>query len=295
MNRKLLRGLGVGLAVAALVYLGVAAYADWGKLQAALRAFHWQLFAPVLGLSLLNYAIRFCRWQLYLRQRRIELAAPLSLRIFLAGLALSVFAIKPPLLLAPLLYLAVTGRRRATWTTILATGVQAVASMALVGPKGVREFVELSRRLSGPDGTIVTNVWGMVNIRSVVVRAFPVDDRLLTNVMIVLLTAVTLFLCLAQLGPLLVLIPAVAWLFWTGQTIAGTVLAVIAVASGTLDNIVRPLLIRRGADLPLILIFAGVLGGLVAFGVVGLFVGPVVLAVAYTLLNRWIDNSRQTA
>jgi predicted PurR-regulated permease PerM len=110
-----------------------------------------------------------------------------------------------------------------------------------------------------------------------------------------LLTAVTLFLCLAQLGPLLVLIPAVAWLFWSGQTVAGTVLAVIAVASGTLDNIVRPLLIKRGADLPLVLIFAGVLGGLVAFGVVGLFVGPVVLAVAYTLLNRWIDTARQTA
>lgn len=109
-----------------------------------------------------------------------------------AGLALAVFAIKPPLLLAPLLYLAVTGRRRATWTALLATAAQAIASMILVGPKGVREFVELAQRLSGPDGTIVTNVWGMVNIRSIVVRALPVDDRLMTNVMIVLLTGITL-------------------------------------------------------------------------------------------------------
>jgi hypothetical protein len=109
-----------------------------------------------------------------------------------SGLALAVFAIKPPLLLAPLLYLAITGRRRATWTAILAIGGQAAASMALVGPKGVREYVELSRRLSGADGTTVTNVWGMVNLRSIVVRAFPVDDRLMINATIVLLTGATL-------------------------------------------------------------------------------------------------------
>lgn len=45
---------------------------------------------------------------------------------------------------------------------------------------------------------------------------------------------------------------------------------------------------RRGADLPLLLIFAGVIGGLIAFGIIGLFIGPVVLAVAYTLLVAWV-------
>ena len=52
-----------------------------------------------------------------------------------------------------------------------------------------------------------------------------------------------------------------------------------------------PLLIRRGADLPLLLIFAGVIGGLIAFGIMGLFIGPVVLAVAYTLLADWVAES----
>jgi predicted PurR-regulated permease PerM len=103
-----------------------------------------------------------------------------------------------------------------------------------------------------------------------------------------LLTAVMLFLCLAQLGPMLVLVPAAIWLFWSGQTGAGSVLLVMALAAGTLDNVVRPLLIKRGANLPLVLIFAGVLGGLVAFGIIGLFLGPVVLTVAYTLLARWV-------
>jgi predicted PurR-regulated permease PerM len=55
-----------------------------------------------------------------------------------------------------------------------------------------------------------------------------------------------------------------------------------------MDNFLRPILIKRGADLPLLLIFAGVIGGLVAFGIVGIFVGPVVLAVAYTLLDDWV-------
>jgi predicted PurR-regulated permease PerM len=57
---------------------------------------------------------------------------------------------------------------------------------------------------------------------------------------------------------------------------------------GTLDNFLRPVLIRKGADLPFILILAGVLGGMLAFGLIGLFVGPVVLAVTYTLLVAWV-------
>jgi len=57
-----------------------------------------------------------------------------------------------------------------------------------------------------------------------------------------------------------------------------------------MDNFLRPLLIKRGADLPLLLIFAGVIGGLVTFGIVGIFVGPVILAVAYTLLDNWVSG-----
>jgi predicted PurR-regulated permease PerM len=105
-----------------------------------------------------------------------------------------------------------------------------------------------------------------------------------------LLTAVMLFVCLGQLGPLPVLVPSVAWLFWSGASGSGSTLLVISLVAGTLDNVVRPLLIKRGANLPLALIFAGVLGGLVAFGIVGLFIGPVILTVAYTLLTTWVTS-----
>ena len=103
-----------------------------------------------------------------------------------------------------------------------------------------------------------------------------------------LLTAVMFLLGIAQIGPMPVLLGAVIWLFWKEQAIWGIVMVVWSVVTGCLDNFLRPLLIRRGADLPLLLIFAGVLGGLLAFGVIGLFIGPVVLAVTYTLLQAWV-------
>jgi predicted PurR-regulated permease PerM len=106
-----------------------------------------------------------------------------------------------------------------------------------------------------------------------------------------LLTALMFMLCIAQLGPALVLIPAVIWVFWTGDTGWGIFLAIWTAVVGTMDNFLRPILIRRGADLPLLLILAGVIGGLVAFGLVGIFVGPVLLAVAYKLLQEWIAEA----
>jgi len=102
------------------------------------------------------------------------------------------------------------------------------------------------------------------------------------------LTAVMFMLCIAQLGPLPILVPAVVWLYWSGESVWGTVLVVWSVLLSTTDSVVRPLLIRRGAHLPLLLLLAGVIGGLIAFGLVGIFLGPVVLAVAYTLLLSWM-------
>jgi len=107
------------------------------------------------------------------------------------------------------------------------------------------------------------------------------------------LTAIIFILCIAQLGPVFVLAPAVGWLYWTGDPVWGTVLLVWAVVVGLMDNFLRPLLIKRGADLPLLLIFVGVIGGLVSLGIVGLFVGPVVLAVTYRLLESWIADIDQ--
>lgn len=102
------------------------------------------------------------------------------------------------------------------------------------------------------------------------------------------LCAVMFMLCIAQLGPGLVLVPAVIWLFVQGNTGWGIFLLVVSLVAITVDNFVRPILIRRGADLPLLLILGGVIGGLIAFGLIGIFLGPTILAVGYTLLRAWI-------
>ena len=108
-----------------------------------------------------------------------------------------------------------------------------------------------------------------------------------------LLTAVMFLLAVAQVGPVPVLIGGIVWLFWQEQALWGTVLIVWSVITGSIDNLLRPILIRKGADLPLLLVFAGVMGGLLAFGIIGLFVGPVVLAVSYTLLGAWVAGGRE--
>ncbi|WES66393.1 AI-2E family transporter YdiK [Superficieibacter sp. HKU1] len=105
-----------------------------------------------------------------------------------------------------------------------------------------------------------------------------------------ILTVVMLFSCLIQLGPLPVLVPSIIWLYWSGDTTWGTVLLVISCVVGTIDNVLRPILIRMGADLPMILILSGVIGGLVAFGMIGLFIGPVLLAVTWRLFDAWVKE-----
>ena len=114
---------------------------------------------------------------------------------------------------------------------------------------------------------------------------------------VAILTAVMFILCIAQIGPALVLILAIVWLFYKGDPFWGGVLIAWSIPVLILDNIIRPVLIKKGADLPLLLIFAGVIGGLVAFGVIGLFIGPVVLAVSHVLLKAWVsgDESEQAS
>ena len=110
-----------------------------------------------------------------------------------------------------------------------------------------------------------------------------------------ILTSVMFLLALAQIGAVPVLLCAAAWLYWKGSIGWMVALIIWSVIVGSLDNIMRPLLIRQGADLSLLLIFAGVIGGLIAFGLVGIFVGPVVLAVAYTLLDAWLREDSGTS
>jgi len=103
------------------------------------------------------------------------------------------------------------------------------------------------------------------------------------------LTAIMFALCIAQLGPILVLLAATAWAYYSLGAGWGTFLLVWALVVGLMDNVLRPLLIKRGADLPLLLIFAGVIGGLVAFGIVAYSWGRWCWRLPTLCSNDWVS------
>lgn len=111
-----------------------------------------------------------------------------------------------------------------------------------------------------------------------------------------LLGVLTFMISVIPMAPPLIWIPAVAWLFMQDQTGYAIFLAVwgVVVISGV-DNIVKPLLISRGSILPLSIILVGVMGGVLAFGFLGLFIGPVILALFYTLVREWLAQQSATS
>lgn len=111
----------------------------------------------------------------------------------------------------------------------------------------------------------------------------------------VLLTALVFFFAVIQVGALPVMVPTIVWLFIEDRTGMAALLIIWTVLVTVMDNVLRPVLIRKGANLPFLLILAGVLGGLISFGIIGLFIGPVVLAISYTLLTAWIETPASKA
>jgi predicted PurR-regulated permease PerM len=174
------------------------------------------------------------------------------------------------------------------------------AILYMTGDDAARWVRRFGRRLAGERGDQVVRLAGQA-IRGVALGV--VVTALVQSVMggiglaiagvpfAAMLTAVMFMLALAQIGPLPVLLGGLVWLWWQGETGWFVALLVWTIVVGSLDNILRPILIKKGADLPLLLIFAGVIGGLFAFGLLGLFVGPVLLAVAYTLLDAWVKEA----
>ena len=179
-------------------------------------------------------------------------------------------------------------------TTVIAAamyagGEQAAATAVLFGRRLGGERGDMAVRLAGQAvrsvalGVVVTAIaQSVVGGIGLAVAGVPFAS---------MLTALIFVLCLIQLGPGLVMFPAVIWMYYSGDTLWATVLLVFTIVAATMDQFIRPVLIRRGADLPMMLILAGVIGGLIAFGILGIFIGPTVLAVAYTLLNAWMAES----
>lgn len=103
----------------------------------------------------------------------------------------------------------------------------------------------------------------------------------------ILLGLLTFFLSIVPMGPPLVWVPASVWLYQTGQTGWALFMLIWGVGVSSIDNFLKPWLISQGSTLPFILIFFGVIGGALAFGFIGVFLGPTLLAVGYRLVLDW--------
>ena len=102
-----------------------------------------------------------------------------------------------------------------------------------------------------------------------------------------LLAFLVLFFSAIQIGPLIIVVPVIGYVFWTVELLPAILFTAWIIPVSFLDTALKPILVSRGLDTPMIVIFIGVIGGTLSFGFIGLFVGPVALGIGYKLLTEW--------
>lgn len=110
-----------------------------------------------------------------------------------------------------------------------------------------------------------------------------------------LLAAIVLITSIIQVPALLIIAPIVVWVFSFASPVPATIFAVYMLLAALSDNVLKPLLLGRGVELPAIIVLFGALGGMVAYGVIGLFLGAVILGLGYTIISDWLQASGDEA
>lgn len=108
------------------------------------------------------------------------------------------------------------------------------------------------------------------------------------------LAAIVFFLVLIQVGPVILWIPLVIWMFSEGRTGWAIFILAWGIMLVLIDAVLKPILIAKSGKLPFLVLFLGVIGGMVAWGFTGMFKGAIILAVFYTLFNSWLERSKQS-
>ncbi len=107
-----------------------------------------------------------------------------------------------------------------------------------------------------------------------------------------LLAFAVMLLAIVQIGAAVVLLPAIIWIWIDKDFTTALLLTVFLGIVGLIDNILKPLVMGRGLTTPTLVIFIGVIGGALAHGIVGLFIGPIILSVAWELIAAWMREDR---
>lgn len=105
--------------------------------------------------------------------------------------------------------------------------------------------------------------------------------------------AIILVLAIMQLPPLLVLGPIAIWVFSVAEPVPATIFLVYALIVSFSDGLLKPLFLGRGVDVPMLVILLGAIGGMITSGIIGLFIGAVILALGYQLFRFWVDEENE--
>jgi len=191
----------------------------------------------------------------------------------------------------------------------LAAGVMQLALSVLVafflfrdGDAAAARVRDAASRVAGPDARHLLDVAGKT-VNSVVygILGTALAQGVLAAIGFLiagvpgatLLGLATFFLSVVPVGPPLIWGSAAVWLYYQGSVGMAIFMGLWGVLVISLvDNFLKPIIISRGSHLPFILVFLGVLGGVLTFGFIGVFLGPTLLAVGYQVLNEWMRRAR---
>jgi predicted PurR-regulated permease PerM len=172
------------------------------------------------------------------------------------------------------------------------------------GEKGYHSAVQIGSRISGPDNgrqiadlctaTIRAVAQGVVGIAFIQMLLIGVAFVMMGIPGAGLLALAVLLIGIMQLPATLITLPVIVFVIVTqGVSTATIIFSVYVFVAGLADNVLKPLLLGRGVAVPMPVVLIGALGGMVTGGVIGLFIGPVMLAVGYQLFWRWVKDQPQ--
>ena len=185
-----------------------------------------------------------------------------------------------------------------------------IAGVFLVGAEGGRRVsLQFASSLVGDRGEALTYL-AVATIRSVAtgVLGVAIIQALLSAIWLVVMdvpaagiwTFAVLMLSIMQLPPVIILGPIGIWVFSVAEPVPATIFLVYALIVGASDGFLKPLFLGRGMDIPMLVILLGAIGGMILSGIIGLFIGAIVLAMGYEVLMSWMEtdelnNPRQHA
>ncbi|WP_136809009.1 AI-2E family transporter [Desulfosediminicola flagellatus] len=178
--------------------------------------------------------------------------------------------------------------------------IMIATALLITGEGGVRAINKIITRFAGEKGpelvtlataTIRGVMQGVIGV-AVIQSVLSVIGMLLVGVPAAGLWAVlVLILAIIQLPPILILGPVAAWVFTFADQVPAILFLIWALVVSGCDGFLKPVLMGRGVDAPMLVILLGALGGMMLSGIIGLFVGAVILAISFTLFMAWVDES----